>query len=98
MKERAPIILRISIDVKPDEDGFHAYCPVLKGLHTYGNTEEEAVDNAIEASLAYLESIIKHGEPFPTGILVAQEKEVEEEASRQIGHHQHIQTLELAPA
>ena len=96
--ERAPIILRISIDVEPDEDGFHAYCPALKGLHTCGNTEEEAVDNAVEASLAYLESIIKHGEPFPAGILVNQEREAEETIPRHRGRHQHVQTLELAPA
>jgi len=97
-EERAPIKLRINIDVEPDENGFHAYCPVLKGLHTCGNTEEEAVSNAVEASLAYLESIIKHGDPFPEGILVDQEKEVEETVPRYIGHHQHVQTLELAPA
>ncbi len=96
--ERAPIKLRININVDSDEDGFHAYCPVLKGLHTCGNTEEEAVNNAVEASLAYLESIIKHGEPFPVGILVDQEKEVEETVPRRIGHHQYVQTLELAPA
>jgi len=96
--ERAPIILRISIEVESDEDGFHAYCPVLKGLHTWGNTEEEAANNAVEASLAYLESIMKHGEPFPVGILVDQEREVEETVSHHIGHHQHVRTLELAPA
>ena len=95
---RAPIKLRINIDVEPDEDGFHAYCPVLKGLHTCGNTEEEAVNNAVEASLAYLESIIKHGEPFPAGILVNQEREAEETIPRRKGRHQHVQTLELAPA
>ena len=96
--KRAPIKLRINIDVEPDEDGFHAYCPVLKGLHTCGNTEEEAVNNAVEASLAYLESIIKHGEPFPAGILVNQEREAEETIPRRRGRHQHVQTLELAPA
>ena len=96
--EKAPIILRISIEVEPDEDGFHAYCPVLKGLHTYGNTEEEAVNNTVEASLAYLESIIKHGEPFPAGILVDKEREIEETVPPHMGRHQHIQTLELAPA
>ncbi len=94
----APIKLRITIDVEPDEDGFHAYCLALKGLHTCGNTEEEAVDNAVKASLAYLESIIKHGDPFPAGILVDQEKGDEETVPRHIGHHQHVQTLELAPA
>jgi len=96
--ERAPIKLRININVDSDEDGFHAYCPVLKGLHTCGNTEEEAVNNAVEASLAYLESIIKHGEPFPAGILVNQEREAEETIPRHRGRHQHVQTLELAPA
>ena len=94
--ERAPIKLRINIDVEPDEDGFHAYCPILKGLHTCGNTEEEAVNNAVEASLAYLESIIKHGDPFPAGILVDQE--VKETVPHRRGHHQHVRTLELAPA
>ena len=96
--ERAPIKLRINIDVEPDEGGFHAYCPVLKGLHTCGDTEEEAVNNAVEASLAYLESIIKHGEPFPAGILVNQERGAEETIPRHRGRHQHVQTLELAPA
>lgn len=95
---RAPIKLRINIGVEPDEDGFHAYCPALKGLHTCGNTEEEAVNNAVEASLAYLESLIKHGEPFPASLLVNQDEEVHEEASHHIGPHQHIRTLELAPA
>ncbi len=96
--ERVPIKLRLNINIEPDKDGFHAYCPVLKGLHTYGNTEKEAVNNAVEASLAYLESIIKHGEPFPAGILVNQEREAEETTPRHRGHHQHVQTLELAPA
>lgn len=94
--DRTPIKLSINIFVEPDEDGFYAYCPTLKGLHTCGNTEEEAVNNAVDASLAYLQSIIKHGEPFPAGMLVNQEDEVEKAPSFHKGHYR--QTLELAPA
>ena len=72
--DRAPVKLRIIIDVEPDGDEFHAYCPTLKGLHTFGSTEEVAVNNAIDASLAYLESMIKHGEAFPRGILFDQKE------------------------
>ena len=69
-----PIIgFRIEIAVEPDEDGFHAYCSALKGLHTSGETEEEAVRNAKDAASAYLESLMKHGEPIPIGIIVRRE-------------------------
>lgn len=33
--------MRLDIIVEPDGDGFHAYCPMLKGLHTAGDTEKE---------------------------------------------------------
>lgn len=59
---------RIEIIVEPDDAGFHAYCPALKGLHVSGDTEEEALQNAREAALAYLESLIKHHDPIPVGI------------------------------
>jgi predicted RNase H-like HicB family nuclease len=60
----------VRIIVEPDETGFHAYCPALKGLHTCGETKEEAIQNAKDAALAYLLSIIKHGDPIPEGIIV----------------------------
>lgn len=53
------------IIVEPDEDGFHAYCPTLKGLHVSGPTREEAIDNAKEAIAAYLASMMKHDELSP---------------------------------
>ena len=59
----------IEIAVEPDGDGFHAYCPALKGLHTCGETEQEALNNASDAAIAYLRSLIKHGEPIPVGII-----------------------------
>ena len=51
--------------VEPDEDEFHAYCPALKGLHTGGITQEEALENAKEAAVAYILSLVKHGDPIP---------------------------------
>ena len=59
----------IEIAVEPDGDGFHAYCPALKGLHTCGETEQEALNNASDAAIAYLHSLIKHSEPIPVGVI-----------------------------
>ena len=73
---RSVIGFRLEVVVEPDEIAFHAYCPALKGLHTCGDTEEEAIQNAKDAATAYLQSLIEHGDPIPVGI------EIEEEACR----------------
>ncbi len=66
---------RIEVIIEPDDTGFHAYCPALKGLHVGGETEEEALQNAKEAALAYLESLIKHHDPIPVGIVTRETTE-----------------------
>ena len=71
-----PSVSRLEVVVEPNEIAFHAYCPALKGLHTCGDTENEAIQNAKDAATAYLQSLIKHGDPIPVGI------EIEEEACR----------------
>jgi predicted RNase H-like HicB family nuclease len=58
------------ITVKEDifEDGrkaFHAYCPALKGCHTWGHTHEEALANIREAVELYVEDLREAGEPIP---------------------------------
>ncbi len=65
-------IMKFSIDVivEPDEGEFHAFCPALKGLHVGGHTAEEAVKNAADAAIAYLESLMKHDEPIPIAVVV----------------------------
>ena len=73
---------RIQVIVEPDEIGFHAYCPALKGLHTYGDTKRKALQNAKDAATAYLESSMKHDDPIPVGILM----------------HEHIGHLPRVPA
>ncbi len=39
------------------EGGYHAYAPELPGLHTQGDTLEEATDNAREALALYVEGL-----------------------------------------
>jgi len=64
-----PLNFEVYVMVEPDDDGFHVYCPALKGLHVAGATEEEALQNARDAVLAYIRSLMKHGDPIPLGIL-----------------------------
>lgn len=52
----------IDIIIERDGTGFYVYSPNLKGYHTSGDTEEEAVKNMKDALSAYLASLIKHGE------------------------------------
>lgn len=61
------ISVRLEIIVEPDGNEYHAYCPALKGLHTCGLTKEEALKHAENAAIAYIESLLKHGEPLPVG-------------------------------
>jgi len=65
-KKKLTFIIPIVVEI--DNDRFHAYCPVLKGLHAEGATKEEACKNGVDAAGAYLKSLIKHGDPIPLGI------------------------------
>ena len=47
------------------QGGYHAFCPVLKGCHSQGDTFEEAVENITEAIELYIESLIADQEPVP---------------------------------
>ena len=44
----------LTIIVEPDEDVFYAYCPELPEVHTCGETQEEATQNARNAIQAIL--------------------------------------------
>ncbi|MCL5958665.1 MAG: type II toxin-antitoxin system HicB family antitoxin [Chloroflexi bacterium] len=59
----------VEICVEPDGSEFHAYCPALKGVHVSGETEEDAVENAKDAAIAYLHSLLKHHDPIPVGVI-----------------------------
>jgi predicted RNase H-like HicB family nuclease len=55
----------LSIEFHPDEDGYLAHFPALPDCHTWGSTYEEAVKNAEEALVGYLEALYKNGETIP---------------------------------
>ena len=38
-------------------EAFHAYCPALKGCHTWGHTQEEALMNIQEAVELYVDDL-----------------------------------------
>ena len=48
------------IIIEEDGKGFHAYSPLLPGLHTCGSTLQETIANARDAVIAYRESQLKH--------------------------------------
>lgn len=98
MRYEKDLVVRLDIVVEPDEDEFHAYCPALKGLHTSGKTEEEAVNNAKDAALAYLESLIKHREPIPVGCLEDMESCVPASRAAKRGTSYHREDLAVACA
>ena len=63
-------VFRVVIEEDLKEDGtmaYMAYCPALRGCTTWGYTYEEALENIREAIQAHIESLLKDGEPIPTG-------------------------------
>lgn len=48
-----------------DEGGFHVFCPLLKGCHSYGKTKSEARKNIAEAIELWLESAMELGLTIP---------------------------------
>jgi antitoxin HicB len=57
----------LTIEFHPDEAGYLAFFPALPGCHSWGATYEEAVRNAEEALIGYLEALQKNGESIPEG-------------------------------
>jgi len=74
--EKTIVRFRVTVVVEPDEGGFHAYAPALKGLHIDGSTKKEAIERASQAVQVYLDSLLRHEEPFPIGpdLTIAEEK------------------------
>jgi predicted RNase H-like HicB family nuclease len=50
---------------RESEGGYHVSCPALPGLHSQGDTIDEALENAKEAVSVYIESLIAHNEIPP---------------------------------
>lgn len=52
-----------------DEGGYHVYAPDLPGLHTQGDTLEQATDNAREALALYVDGLREDGRSLEMGIV-----------------------------
>ena len=52
-----------------DEGGYHVYAPELPGLHTQGESLEEATENAREAMALYVEGLRDDGRSLDFGII-----------------------------
>ncbi len=52
-----------------EEGGYHVYAPDLPGLHTQGDTLEEATANAEEALALYVEGLREEGRPIGAGVV-----------------------------
>ncbi len=51
------------------EGGYHVYAPELPGLHTQGDTLEEATQSAREALELYIEGLREDGRSLEMGIV-----------------------------
>ena len=61
-------IFRASVEPDQFPDGgpaFHAWCPALKGCHTWGRTEQEALARLSEAVELYVDDLRAAGDPIP---------------------------------
>ena len=61
------LALLLTLGILQIYGGYLAYFPSLEGCHTWGETYEDAVKNAEEALVLYIETLAAHGDPFPTG-------------------------------
>jgi predicted RNase H-like HicB family nuclease len=52
-----------------DEGGYYVYAPDLPGLHTQGETIDEATVNAREALELYIEGLHEAGRPLGAGVI-----------------------------
>ena len=52
-----------------DEGGYHVYAPELPGLHTQGETLDEATGSAREALALYVEGLREEGRSLEMGVV-----------------------------
>lgn len=93
------IRIKLQLEIDRDGDGYHAYCPALKGFHVGGQTEAEAILAATDAARAYISSILKHGDPLPVGCNVSEVRPSFFERVKALGpSRQHLVTTEVSCA
>ena len=54
------------VEMEPEYDGrWHIWCPILRGCHTWGHTQSEAMQYIEEAVNLYVDALIEDGKPIP---------------------------------
>jgi predicted RNase H-like HicB family nuclease len=57
---------KFEVVFEPEEEGgYHVFCPLLKGCHSYGESKEEARKNIAEAIQLWIESAEELGLGIP---------------------------------
>ena len=59
--------LTFEVEVEPDEDRWHAYCPALEkyGAATWGNTKDEALKRIQEVVQMVVDELAEEGTAIP---------------------------------
>ena len=71
MENKSKQIYNYTVLVEKEQDGgYHAFCPVLKGCHSQGDSFEETIENITEAIELYIESLIADNQPVPKEDLI----------------------------
>ncbi|PKB66815.1 MAG: hypothetical protein BZY81_06270 [SAR202 cluster bacterium Io17-Chloro-G4] len=63
-------IFSVVVEEDQFEDGrnaYHAYCPALKGCHTWGHTYDEALVNIQDAVEIFVEDLLEAASAIPVG-------------------------------
>jgi predicted RNase H-like HicB family nuclease len=53
---------RFPVVIEKDEDGYYAFCPLLQGCYTQGDTYEEVLTNIKDAIRLHVEDRLESGE------------------------------------
>jgi len=61
----------LPVVIEKDENGYFAFCPVLQGCYTQGDTYEEALTNIRDVVQLHIEDRLASGEPIPISEMIS---------------------------
>ncbi len=61
----------LPVIIQKDKDGYFAFCPVLQGCYTQGDSYEEAWENIKDAIQLHIEDRLANGEDIPVNEMVS---------------------------
>ena len=62
---------QLPIVIEKDNDSYFAFCPVLQGCYTQGESYEEVLSNIEDAIRLHIEDRLASGDPIPSNALVS---------------------------